>query len=347
MISVPRNTILIGDVRHRLAKLPDASVDCVITSPPYFQLRDYGIDGQMGLEPTIDGWVSDLRVAMRGVARILRPTGSLWLNLGDSYSRHAHFGAAPKSLLLAPERLATALIEDGWTLRNKVIWSKANAMPNSVRDRLACRWEVIYFLVRQRHYFFDLDAIREPHRSFVSKQRRAKPTPVSLDQPTRRPKWAGPLAGNNSGLVRLKSLGLAGHPLGKNPGDVWSVSASNFRGPHFATFPVALIKRPLLATCPERVCVRCGTPWIRPRLVGGPHPATTKPPIRPDCRCRKGWRPGLVLDPFFGAGTVGLLAEQYQRDWLGIEINPAFARLAKDRIVAARETTSEEHARAA
>ena len=102
MISVPRNTILVGDVRHRLAELPDASVDCVITSPPYFQLRDYGIDGQMGLEPTIDGWVSELRVVIRGVARVLRPTGSLWLNLGDSYSRHARFGAPPKSLLLAP-----------------------------------------------------------------------------------------------------------------------------------------------------------------------------------------------------------------------------------------------------
>jgi site-specific DNA-methyltransferase (adenine-specific) len=346
MTSKPRNTILIGDVRQRLAELPDASVDCVITSPPYFQLRDYGTGGQMGLEPTIDGWVSELRIVMRALARVLRPTGSLWLNLGDSYSRHSRFGAPPKSLLLAPERLAMALIEDGWTLRNKVIWSKTNTMPNSVRDRLACRWEVLYFLTRQRNYFFDLDAIREPHRSHISEKRPPEAAPVSLGEPSGRPKWAGPLAGNNAGLARLKSKGLVGHPLGKNPGDVWNISASNFRGPHFATFPVALIKRPLLATCPERACVRCGTPWARPRIVGL-DPAATTHQIRPGCCCRKGWRSGVVLDPFIGAGTVGLMAEQYQRDWLGIEISPEFARLALDRIVSARETTSEEQGRAA
>ena len=116
-MTAPRNTILVGDVRRRLTELPDASVDCVITSPPYMQLRDYGVAGQMGLEPTVDDWVNELRIVMRGVARVLRPTGSLWLNLGDSYSRHALVGAPPKSLLLGPERLSLAMLEDGWTLR--------------------------------------------------------------------------------------------------------------------------------------------------------------------------------------------------------------------------------------
>jgi DNA modification methylase len=335
MKSIPRNTVLVGDVRKRLAEIPDASVDCVITSPPYFQLRDYGVNGQLGLEPHVDDWVNELRLVMRGVARILRPTGSLWLNLGDSYSRHVRFGAPPKSLLLGPERLSLALIEDGWVLRNKVVWSKSNTMPNPVRDRFTCRWEVVLFLTRQRDYFFDLDAIREPHRSAISR----KPDPRRGADPRRpittpSPKWAGPLAGNNAGLARLKARGLVGHPLGKNPGDVWSLSASNFRGPHFATFPVGLVKRPLLAGCPERVCARCGAPWRR-KPTSTPRNATIGQ-LRPGCLCRKGWRPGVVLDPFFGAGTVGLVAEQHHRDWLGIEINPAFARLATERIAEAR-----------
>ncbi len=238
MKAIPRNVVLVGDARKRLADLPDASVDCVITSPPYFQLRDYGVSGQMGLEPNVDTWVDELRLVMRGVARVLRPTGSLWLNLGDSYSRHVRFGAPPKSLLLGPERLSLALIEDGWVLRNKVVWSKTNTMPNPVRDRFTCRWEVVLFLTRQRDYFYDLDAIREPHRSAAS--RKPDPSPgADLRRPTTAPppKWAGPLAGNNAGLARLKARGLVGHPLGKNPGDVWSLAASKFQGTAFRHLP--------------------------------------------------------------------------------------------------------------
>ena len=339
MKAMPRNTVLVGDAREQLAELPDASVDCVITSPPFFQLRDYGIAGQMGLEPTVDDWVNELRVVMRGIARVLKPTGSLWLNLGDSYSRHPRFGAPPKSLVLAPERLALALVADGWTVRNKVIWSKTNSMPNSVRDRLSCRWEVVYFLTRSRQFYFDLDAIRVPHRSTSTPRRGqksgAKPVPAQKGPPS----WAGPLAGNNSGLAWLKSQGLVGHPLGKNPGDVWEMAASNFRGPHFATFPAALVERPLLATCPERVCTRCGAPWIRTPAARR-EAVTEAGQLHPRCRCRKGWRPGLVLDPFMGGGTVGLVAEQHGRDWLGNELNPAFAALASERIVAARNTQS-------
>ncbi len=327
---VPRGIVLVGDVRQRLTELPPASVDCVITSPPYFQLRDYQMAEQIGLEADVSGWVDELRVVLHGIARVLSPTGSVWLNLGDTFSRHDRFGAPPKSLLLGPERVGLGLIEDGWIVRNKVIWAKSNIMPNSVRDRLSCGWEVVYFLTRARQYYFDLDAIRVPHRSVRSKR---PLTGTSI--PTSRPQWAGPLAGNNAGLARLKAQGLVGHPLGKNPSDVWSLAASNFRGQHFATFPPALVTRPLLATCPERVCSSCGAPWQRqPALSRGQLPACGE--LRQACRCRKGWQPGLVLDPFFGAGTVGLVAEQHGRDWLGIELNPAFARLASERIASAR-----------
>ena len=331
--TVPRRTVLLGDARQQLASLPARSIDCVITSPPYFQLRDYQVRGQIGLEDHVEDWVDELRLVMRGITRVLKPSGSVWLNLGDSYSRHPKYGANRKSLLLGPERLALKLIEDGWTIRSKVIWAKSNTMPNSVRDRLSCHWEVVYFLTRSERYYFDLDVIRVPHRSARHAGSTGKVYPPANSLP---PRWAGPLAGSNTGLARLKAEGRVGHPLGKNPGDVWALPASNFRGVHFATFPPAFVTRPLLATCPERVCRRCGAPWQREaaRVKGG---LAALGGLRCGCTCQAGWRPGLVLDPFFGAGTVALVAQQHGRDWLGIELNRDFVALAEERIAAARE----------
>lgn len=328
-IRLPRNTVLVGDVRERLAGLPDNSIDCAITSPPYFQLRNYQAEGQIGLEADVDAWADELRQVMRGVARVLKPTGSVWLNVGDSFSRHYRYGALPKSLLLGPERLVLALMGDGWIVRNRVAWVKRNTMPTSTRDRLACNWETVYLLVRERRYFFDLDAIRVPHRSTPRAPYRR--TPAGYPPKGVTPNgWGGPLSGSHTGLSRLKASGLVGHPLGKNPGDVWATAVSNYRGAHFATFPTALITKPLLASCPERVCCQCGQPWQRP-----PN-RTVRLQLRPACACGRRWKPGLVLDPFFGAGTVGVVAEQHGRDWLGIELNPAFAALATERIEAAR-----------
>ncbi len=335
---IPRNQVIVGDVREVLATLPPASVDCVVTSPPYFALRNYGMTDQMGQEASVDEWVDELRLVAQGLARVLRPTGSMWLNLGDSYSRHARYGAAPKNLLLGPERLVLALQADGWVVRNKVVWAKTNPQPSSVADRLTATWEVVYFLVRQQHYHFDLDAIRVPHRSRrtgKSDRIRASGNEKQADSiPNGPPSWAGRLAGSNNGLARLKARGLAGHPLGKNPGDVWSLSTAGFRDAHFAVFPERLVEPPILATCPERVCASCGVPW-RTTSPTGQHPI-----LRPSCTCRASWRPGLVLDPFIGSGTVGVVAERHRRDWLGIELNPAFARLATKRIEAARVSRS-------
>ncbi len=333
---LPRNTVLIGDVRARLAELPDASIDTIITSPPYVALRNYGVDGQIGKTPDTQAWINDLRAVGRELARVLKPSGSWWLNLGDSYSRHPKSGAPPKSLLLAPEQLALALIADGWTIRNKVIWAKPNPMPTSVRDRLATTWEVVYLLVRTRRYHFDLDAIRIPHRTpsrHRSETPRLRDTRVSAPPP----EWAGPLAGNNSGLERLKAQGISGHPAGKNPGDVWTLGTATFRSEHHAVFPTTLVRTPLLATCPERTCARCGKPWqrdpTRARTLG--HLALLGE-LRPSCRCRAATTPGVVLDPFFGSGTVGVVAQAHARDWIGIELNPKFARLAEQRIATAQ-----------
>jgi DNA modification methylase len=342
--TLPRNTILVGDVRDRLATLPAQSIDTVITSPPYVQLRNYEVDGQIGLEPTADEWVESMREVGSELARVIKPTGSWWLNLGDSFSRSEKMGAPPKGLLLAPERLALALAEDGWIIRNKVVWAKPNPMPNSVKDRLACTWEVVYFMVRTPKYAFDLDAIRIPHRSARATSARSPQIESTDDKaPSVRPHWAGPLAGSNSGLAKLKAKGLAGHPLGKNPGDVWTIATSGFRGEHFATFPTDLVERPLLATCPERVCTRCGQPWMRspPSTLGR---LAVRGDIAPTCRCEAPSTPGVVLDCFFGAGTVGLVAERHGRDWLGIELNPKFAALATRRIAADRASTKKQPA---
>ena len=128
MKKLPINRVLVGDALTVINSLPSGSVDTVITSPPYFQLRDYQVDGQLGLEADVDQWVDELQLVFRGLTRVLNPSGSVWLNLGDSYSRHARYGAPAKSLLLAPERLTQRLMEDGWIVRNKVVWAKTRSV---------------------------------------------------------------------------------------------------------------------------------------------------------------------------------------------------------------------------
>jgi DNA modification methylase len=322
------NRILVGDARAQLRHLPSGLVDCVVTSPPYFQLRNYQHNGQLGLEEHVDHWAKNLRAVLAEARRVLVPTGSVWLNLGDRYSTGRE-GAPAKSLLLGPERLALALIEDGWLVRNKIVWAKRNPMPSPVPDRLSCTWEVIYLLVRQRDYFFDLDAIRVAH---TTTKARAKTTRA----------WSVPPAwrvspSSNSGLDELAAAGRVGHPLGKNPGDVWRLSTASYRGPHHAVFPPGLVERPIKVGCPERRCSRCRCPWRRPTIRRLGHLAV-RGELRPGCGCRAASERGLVLDPFMGSGTTALAAEQHGRNWLGIELNPEFARLARERIEVARET---------
>jgi site-specific DNA-methyltransferase (adenine-specific) len=317
-----RRTVLVGDALTRLRELPPESIDCVITSPPYFQLRDYHVAGQLGQEGHVDEWVANLRTVCRELFRVLASHGSLWLNLGDAYSRHERFGGVPKSLLLGPERVARALTADGWLLRNKVVWAKSNPLPSPTKDRLTNAHEFIYFFTKQSSYYFDLDAIREPVLS-VRKPRRGSRTPASA---------LGVLAGGRDGLVAMAAKGMSGHPLGKNPGDVWRLGSSSYRGAHFATFPPDLIRRPLLATCPRQVCSACQAPWRRSTrrvefVDGQPQPRAFVA-----CDCGAPTRPGIVLDPFFGTGTVASVAEALERDWLGIELNPEYVSLAEDRL---------------
>jgi site-specific DNA-methyltransferase (adenine-specific) len=323
MNQLPRNTILGGDATEWLRQLPMASVDCVITSPPYYQLRDYGMSGQIGLEPTVSQWVTNVRMVLAQVARVLKPTGALWLNVGDSFSRHPRSGGLPKGLFLAPERLALALTRDGWLIRNKVVWAKTNPMPSSITDRLTLTYEIVYFLVRSPQYFFDLDSIREPHRS-KPKPRRA------ITGPPSRTDGAGPRAVTRQG--RHQAVGPAGHhPAGKNPGDVWALATAGYRG-HSSPFPEQLVRRPLLATCPQVVCRACGRPW-QPQASHRRHiNAHQRPGPLAICGCDAPTMPGVVLDPFFGTGTVGVVAQRHGRDWVGIELNPTCIQVARDRL---------------
>lgn len=329
---LPRRLILQGDAVARLRDAPDASIDCIITSPPYFRLRNYGVDGQYGAETSVDQWVKQLREVAAEVARVMVPTGTFWLNVGDAYSTHAREGAPRKSLLGAPEQLMLGLIADGWTVRNKIVWAKRNTVPSSVRDRLLTTHEFIYVLTRQPSYFFDLDAVRIPHTSRAPNQRRARPP---AERKRARPAWLGPNSDGDAGLVRMHQEGIVGHPLGKNPGDVWHMGVSRYRGAHFATYPEHLVRRMLLAGCPEARCSLCRTPWRR--AVKRLGQIATRQALAPTCDCKAGSEPGLVLDPFMGSGTTAVVAEQLDRDWLGIELNPEYIALAKQRIAGARK----------
>jgi DNA modification methylase len=327
--ALPRNQVLVGDALEQMRTLPDGSVDTIITSPPYFRLRDYAADGQLGLEAHVDQWVDALVAVADEAARILVPTGSLWLNIGDTFATHPKQGAERKSLLLAPERLVYRLTQRDWTLRNKVVWAKANPVPTSVRDRLTATHEFVYVMVRQPSYFFDLDAVRVPHTSRLSKRHRVTASVRGREA------WRGPNAADADGLAKIKAEGRVGHPLGKNPGDVWRIASSTYRGAHHATYPVALAERALLAGCPEARCSRCRLPWRRSTIrdLGR---AALRGALGPTCGCDAASEPGLVLDPFMGSGTTAIAAEKHGRDWLGIEINPEFAALALARIAGAR-----------
>lgn len=306
-------TLLLGDALDQLRTLPDRSVDCIVTSPPYFGLRDYGTPGQYGLEETPTAYVETMRAVFAEARRILADDGTLWLNLGDSYSsgqgalntgfnqrwhgegnsgqrkqeqgrpsrRRDGAEVPPKNLLMIPERVAMALQDDGWILRNKIVWHKTNAMPASVTDRMSNRYEHLFLLAKADRYWFDLDAIREPHT--MKPQRRA--TSASYRAPGGK--------GKNDGVhVVRDTQGSDGHPLGRNPGDVWSISTRPYPAAHFAVFPIDLPLR----------CIKAG--------------------------CKPG---GTVLDPFSGSGTTGAAARQLDRRYIGIDLNPAYHELAKER----------------
>jgi len=227
-----------GDALEVARTLPGDSVDCIITSPPYYGLRDYDSDGQYGLEDTPAEYVEHLRALFAELRRVLAGDGTCWIVLGDSYS-------ATKNLLGIPWRVAFALQNDGWILRNSITWLKENTMPESVTDRLAVRSEQVFLLVKQPKYWFDLDAIRTPHSPIsVNRSQRSERKPYSGDGRSGRAYTPG---GNPHGAIAAGARTL--NEAGKNPGDCWSIPVEKFPQAHFATFPIALPLRCIQAGC--------------------------------------------------------------------------------------------------
>jgi DNA modification methylase len=304
--------ILIGDCRNLLREMAEKSVHTCVTSPPYFGLRDYGMDDQIGLEQTPEAFVAEMVAVFREVKRVLRDDGTLWLNLGDSYASYRDGKATPdttrgdsegtlvpkgsaknrmastfagssvkhKDLIGIPWRVALALQADGWYLRQDIIWHKPNPMPESVTDRCTKAHEYIFLLSKSPQYYFDHEAIKEPVAN----------SSISRLSQNNLPNQLG------SDRVPFKTNGTmkaVGNTEIRNKRSVWTVTTKPFKGAHFATFPPDLIEPCILAGCPEG---------------------------------------GTVLDPFGGAGTTGLVASNNNRNSILCELNPKYAQLALDRI---------------
>lgn len=450
--------LIVADVLDGLASLEPESAQCVVTSPPYWGLRDYGVPGQLGLEASPRDYLRAMRRVFRAVRRVLRRDGTLWLNLGDCYATGAgrvgdcpgggeqgarsmgvpttqdpmgrgrkpltqpnrlpQPGLKPKDLVGIPWRVALMLQRDGWWLRSDIIWSKPNPMPESVRDRPTRSHEYLFLLSKRRRYYYDGDAIREPHAAdTLDRYDRAH---SAIDVPGQPPQngicgarenrrkasppvsgWAsGPgshaavdhNAGSNAERFERSRAGLSApdydkrkweessdgrsrppmtmvdreyHPLGRNKRTVWEIATEPYPEAHFATFPTALVEPCILAgSSAFGACVACGAPWRRrvarrfePQadvslergLKGAPgqkpmdessgwngYPrgttSTTTIDWQRGCKCEAGVRPCLVLDPFAGSGTVGLVANRLGRDFVGVELNPEYARLAHERL---------------
>jgi DNA modification methylase len=320
-------TVLTGDCIETMFGLADGVARCCVTSPPYFGLRDYGHDGQIGLEPTPAKYVARLVEVFRAVRRVLADDGTLWLNLGDSYNsgasgalmgstldggeaaqaerRRAAFvgdkALPPKSLLGIPWRVAFALQENGWTLRSDIIWHKPNPMPESVTDRPTKSHEYLFLFSKSRRYFYDAKAIAEDAvcGSRGSEFHTGKTGEHQLGRASKRPrpsapkgsfggKWQpGEAPGENASFRAVTET--------RNARTVWTIPTKPFKGAHFAVFPEALAEK----------CILAGS------AVGD-----------------------TVLDPFGGSGTVGVVAAKRGRSAILCELNPTYATMARDRIAA-------------
>jgi len=308
------NYILQGSVFDRLKDIEDESIQCVVTSPPYWGLRDYGEDEQLGLEETPEEFVDNLVKMFREVKRVLRKDGTVWLNLGDSYcgvgshnNKHTTkkslnwngseetnnslrpggvHGLKPKNLVGIPWKVAFALQSDGWYLRQDIIWHKPNPMPESVQDRCTKSHEYIFLLTKSAKYFYDADAIREPVSEISLKRAEYG---WDCDRPSTKN-----ASMNGKGIHTKKMGNRFVNPDGRNKRSVWTITTKPYKGAHFATFPPEL---------PE-LCIKAGS--------------------------REG---EIVLDPFFGSGTTGWVAQRLGRKWIGVELNPEYIKIAEKRFM--------------
>ena len=335
------NIILHGDAKTELSKLADKSVNCLVTSPPYYGLRDYGVEGQIGLEETPEQYIQKLVEVFREAKRVLKDDGTLWVNIGDSYAggsaksgsegekqktnkggswgdndklatmKNKLIGYKPKDLIGIPWMLAFALRADGWYLRQDIIWSKPNPMPESVTDRCTKSHEYIFLLSKSAKYYYDADAIQEVATGFDNRKDQIMKGSKKYSNgyaPTTTNTQSIALTGHKRWKFKnLNDKGLPTHTMHENRANgitddiqpirnkrsVWTVTTKPFKEAHFATFPEELIAPCILAGCPED---------------------------------------GIVCDPFGGAGTTALVARKLNRNYILIELNEKYIKIADKRI---------------
>ena len=369
------NKIICGDCLEVMKEMPDKCVDVVICSPPYWGLRDYGTGpDQLGLEPTPEFYIEHLTEIFNEAKRVLKKEGTLWLNIGDTYGGSwQDYGSRnggqrnkqtksfprkgspqfypptarvmPKCLLMIPERLAWSFIQNGWILRNKIVWYKPNAMPSSVTDRFSNRWEYLFMFSKSQKYYFDLDAVREPYTNSTHERMKY---PIHKIPRAWADEDAMPMSGGKVPNFNISDLG-------KNPGEVFEINTQPFPEAHFAVFPEKLCEKPIKAGCPEEVCKKCGkareriVETVNPRPDGGTRNVgdrkdgyTTKLPSNPyaekkeigwtSCDCNAGFEGGIVLDPFCGAGTALYVAKEMKRRFIGIDIKQEYCDMCEKRL---------------
>lgn len=313
-----------------LAPLPDKSVQCVVTSPPYWGMRDYGLEDGIGLEETFDEFLATMVDMGREIHRVLRDDGTFWMNLGDAYAQkktgatssggvfgkgrtdgrksyesekargRAAFkkrnlipeGLKSKDLMGIPWRVALAMQADGWYLRSDIIWHKPNPMPESVADRPAKAHEYIFLLTKRAKYYYDADAIREPHSEATLKRIKYPHHPSKRGGGDRLEHGHGFKKGGSRDYMVEKGQIYYTNPLGRNRRTVWTITTQAFPGAHFATFPEALVE-PM---------IKAGSP------VGG-----------------------VVLDPFVGSGTTGVVARRLERKFVGLDLSAEYLQIAQRR----------------
>ena len=383
--TLENNKIHVGDALEVLKTFPDNQIDMCITSPPYWGLRDYGVDGQLGLEPNFNDYINRLCTIFDEVKRCLKDSGTCWVNIGDGYASGAgslntnkgdsfHGGnkkhrtqtgikaknLPPKSLIGIPFRFALEMINRGWILRNTIIWYKPNCMPSSVKDRFTVDFEYLFFFSKNKKYYFEqqfepvkqesIDRINQ--NSFESQEGGAKDYGKNGVNPNR--------------SMRKTLENFKKNFTGKrNKRTVWKITTKPYKGAHFAVFPPELIETPIKAGCPEFICNECGKPRIklykktgfsnegnevinRSKAInlkeGSPQERIRKLNGKSykkveflsdelsDCGCNAGFHQGIVLDPFIGSGTTAAVAKSLGRNYIGIELNPDYLDLIKNRV---------------
>jgi len=326
--------------------------------------------GQLGLEPNPNLYVKHLMEIFNALKKVLKPTGLFFLNIGDTYSGSGGAGGdwqegsraeqpkwsqgltdlPDKCMSMIPERVMMAMVDNGWILRNKIIWNKPNPMPESVKDRFSTGYEFVYMFSLNKKYYFDLDAVRENPKTGKNYTRNASSS--------KRDERLHSIGQNH----RTNDEDMSNNPKGKNPGDVWDITTKPFPEAHFAVYPPELCEKPIRAGCPKKVCVECGKPWERDveeigdsadnivgkyakemKRLGRKHKSRAGGFHQRVERTFKGWKPtcdcdtdqtepGVVLDPFLGAGTTGLKALKEGRNFIGIEISEKYVKMAKERL---------------